>query len=174
MFGLKELRLIKPIGSVDNYYSGSGYKETRQEASVRIAQMIIDVVKRYGPISIEQIVSMCGASQAGTHNVLTKLKKEGKVTVTKDKEPGKYKKCSFYTLVDEKDWPVGHQAKLVRKDNSLGITGVCYNKARKRFNVRLGKSKIYRFKTLLDACCKRKSLELSVNCELIERGVMNG
>lgn len=65
--------------------------------------------------------------------------------------------------IDYKRYASGRKVKVVERlpsNNTSGVLGVSWVTAKQRFVVTHGRGKAWAFKTLLDAVCKRKSLEL--------------
>jgi len=58
------------------------------------------------------------------------------------------------------DYKTNNKNKKMQKNNTSGVTGVRYSSALDRFTAIIN-GRSYTFKTLLDACAKRKSLEIS-------------
>ena len=99
MLNIDYFRKIKPIDSADDWESGTGYIESPQERSKRVRDAVYKVLSDKGPISINEIIRITGASQGGTHNIMAELLKSKLVTCVKRKSKTGKKKTGYFSLV---------------------------------------------------------------------------
>ena len=100
MLNIDAFRRIKPVGSVDDYESGSCGGETPAQIGKRIRNAVWQELSDNAPISIKEIVSTTGASQGGVYNMLKRWKEMELITLVSRKTPGVQKPTSFYSLVE--------------------------------------------------------------------------
>ena len=100
LLGLKQLRLIKPTDSVDDYESGVRDGDTPAVKHKAINAAIYNAMAENGSISIPTIMEITGSSQGGTWGILDKLKKAGKIKMVRRKTNGAIKPVHYYSLVE--------------------------------------------------------------------------
>ena len=100
LLGLKQLKLIKPTGSVDDYESGVRDGDTPAEKHKAINDAIYNSMGDLGSLSIPEIMKITGSSQGGTWGILNKLKKAGKIKMVRRKTNGAIKPVHYYSLIE--------------------------------------------------------------------------
>ena len=99
IFGYSELRLIKPIGSVDDWESGFGYDDSAVKKGKVIKQAIWDILNNLSPLSAADIHKYTGASKGSIQRYLKSLHDEKLVVLHRVQVNPSQRPTHFYTKV---------------------------------------------------------------------------
>lgn len=157
---LADFRIIKP-SLVEEETNYSKIKETKlaPPSSLVTLKAIDKVLKANGETQVKTIISSTKITESAVRRALKHMIEGGDVFKTKT-VPIRYALTGTSTLLDEAKG-VALKGKRVASNNKTGVAGVSYSEQAKRFVTSFGRGKVWRFDTLLDAVCKRRSLELN-------------
>ena len=99
MLNLEMFRVIKPIGSIDDYTAGDIIGCTRAEAGEQFLESLLIAIKSKS-MSVPQLSKLTGRSRTAISRRLTTQKNKGNVTVTKIKQHNAQKPVNFYRLTE--------------------------------------------------------------------------
>lgn len=99
MFAYRELRLIKPIGSVDDWESGFGYDDSAVKKGKVIKQAIWDILTKLSPLSAADIHKYTGASKGSIQRYLTSLHSDKLIALHRVQVNPSQRPTHFYTKV---------------------------------------------------------------------------
>ena len=157
-------KLIQP--NKNNQKEFSGPKEVMpvvQPAKTTI-QKIIKALTGDVSMNVLEIVDCTGISQPTVYRTLGCMIAKG-LAIKTPPIKGKVKQAARFNLtgadVTEIMQPSRPKPRAVQKNNKSGLAGVHFNKATSRWITTYGRGKNYPFNNLLDAVCKRKSLEVN-------------
>ncbi len=91
-------RVIKPIGAVDDWPSGSAIGDCAFARKKKARGAIYRALKEKGALSINQIVKLAGTSQGGTHTVIAEWLKRGAVSFYSERVDGAARSAKYYSL----------------------------------------------------------------------------
>ena len=99
MFAYSELRLIKPIGSVDDWESGFGYDESPASKGKIIKQAVWDTLTKATRLSAYDIHKVTGAGRVSIQRYLKSLHDEKLVVLHRVQVNPSQRPTHFYTKV---------------------------------------------------------------------------
>jgi hypothetical protein len=163
MLDLKALRLIKPKVSTKSVYIKRDIRPVIPP-SRNTALLVIEALTTKA-MTISEIVEVTGISQAAVYRTVDCIVDKGLANKTLVKGVGG-RGAAFFSLTSDNpskipDFIYQDKPRAMQKNNTSGITGVNFNKKTGRWFATYGRGYGQPFSTLLDAACKRKSMELN-------------
>ncbi len=165
MLNLEALLRIKPSSKIKPACNSKGARQTKSISNLSDKSFITIIIDALalGAMTISQIIKETGISQSTAYKYTSRMSDEGLINQTPVEGTGG-RGAAFFSLngTDPATIPdIIHQSgvRVMQKNNKTGITGVHFNKETCRFFATFGRGSAYPFSNLLDAACKRKSLE---------------
>lgn len=101
MLNLAALRLIKPVGSEDNYESRPLVSDSNKQKGDRFILEVTALLNGGRSMSVNEILVATGHSQGGTHTMMVRMWHENLVIREPRKTKGSKKYTYFYSLVSQ-------------------------------------------------------------------------
>lgn len=137
-----------------------------QPSKLTIAK-VMDVLDGSTAICAEDIVNISGVSQSAVYRSIKVMKENKNIEVVFVPRKGgrgtEYFRLTGADIGNTPEKLITKQFNRMQPNNKSGISGVHYNKEKRKWVCTFGRGVSLYFNNLFDAVCKRKSLELTIN-----------
>ena len=159
------LMLIKPDITRKGYHVSKSEAAPVKSPSKNTIDQVISALKKHGAMNVSQIVDATEISQAAIYRAVNRMVDKGIAEAIKVERECRRSTTHFnlkgvdLDLVSSGLYPI--KKRVMQHNNKSGLIGVHFHKSSDRWFSTFRKTKPISFNNLLDAACKRKSLELT-------------
>ena len=108
VLNLAGFRMISPTGTDDNYEAKSTGTNQRERGE-QVRKGVYDALAANGSMNVVSLMKATGGSQGGIHGIMTKMKKDKVVKMTKNHDGKATKPTNYYELIKGADNENSHK-----------------------------------------------------------------